>query len=171
MPEIGDIGLMRIHGATGLGIRIAQWLGGKGFADYEHSVICVSLDPTQNKAQVLEAEPGGARLTWYDDYVVMWCGFAYGLGPATQVSLVDWALTYVGTPYSFLDYAALVLHRFRLPVPFLKRYIADTRHMICSQMVDQVYQDCGIQLFADHRWPGYVTPGDLYQLERSRAHL
>jgi hypothetical protein len=38
--------------------------------------------------------------------------------------------------------------------------------MICSQLVDQCYQDAGVHLFADGRWPGDVTPADLYRLIR-----
>ncbi len=35
--------------------------------------------------------------------------------------------------------------------------------MICSQLVDQSYQDAGVHLFSDGRWSGYVTPGALFE--------
>ncbi|MGW9433129.1 hypothetical protein ACWHA1_35035 [Streptomyces decoyicus] len=74
------------------------------------------------------------------------------------------ATRYVGVPYSFLDYLAIATHRFHLPVPGLRRYVASTRHMICSQLVDRCYLDAGVHLFADGRWPGYVTPMALHHL-------
>jgi hypothetical protein len=67
-------------------------------------------------------------------------------------------------PYSFLDYAALAAHRWHIPTPGLKRFVGDTGHMICSQLVDQAAADGGWRLFDDQRWPGFVTPGALWQL-------
>ncbi len=43
-------------------------------------------------------------------------------------------------------------------------YVASSKHMICSQLVDFVYMQSGIHLFNDGRWPGYVTPADLASL-------
>jgi hypothetical protein len=60
-----------------------------------------------------------------------------------------------------LDYLALVAHRLHIPAPGLRQFIADTGHMICSQLVDEVYRRAGLIMFGDGRWPGYVTPGGL----------
>jgi hypothetical protein len=71
---------------------------------------------------------------------------------------------YVGVGYSFLDYAAIAAHRFRLPIPWLRKYVASSKHLICSALVDKCLQDAGVQLWDDGRWNGYVTPADLAAL-------
>ena len=75
-----------------------------------------------------------------------------------------------GTRYSFLDYDALAMHRLGIYVPGLRGYIADSRHMICSQLCDRAYDLGGVHLF-DNRWEGYVTPGDLYVLDKRQSVL
>lgn len=116
--------------------------------------------------RLLEAEPGGARiepLTAYDGTPVRYV-CPEGLTDQQRTAICAAATAYVGVPYSFLDYLAIAAHRFHLPLPGLRRYVAATRHMICSQLVDQAHQDAGVHLFADHRWPGYVTPMALHNL-------
>ncbi|AEW92784.1 MULTISPECIES: C40 family peptidase [Streptomycetaceae] len=159
-PVPGDIGLTTISGAVGKLIRLGQWLNGNGFGDYEHAFVVLPGE------RILEAEPGGARvrpLTAYDGAVVRYV-YPPGLTDEQRTAVCAAARAYVGVPYSFLDYLAIALHRFRLWVPGLRRYIAGTGHMICSQLADQCYQDAGVRLFADGRWPGYVTPMALYDL-------
>lgn len=159
-PLPGDIGLTQISGVTGRLIRFGQWINGDGFADYEHAFLVLPGD------RLLEAEPGGARirqLTEYDGSDVLYV-CPKRLTEQQRGGICAAADRYVGVPYSFLDYAAIATHRFHLPVPGLRRYVASTRHMICSQLVDQCYQDAGVHLFADGRWPGYVTPMALYTL-------
>jgi hypothetical protein len=76
-----------------------------------------------------------------------------------------------GVGYSFLDYDAIAAHRLHLPVPGLRAYIGSTGHLICSQLCDQAYADVGAHLYADGRWPGYVTPLDLWNADQAlRAH-
>ncbi|MFJ3950369.1 hypothetical protein SLV14_000582 [Streptomyces sp. Je 1-4] len=159
-PLPGDIGLTQISGITGRLIRLGQWINGDGFADYQHAFLVLPDD------RLLEAQPGGARikpLSAYDGSSVLYV-CPEGLTEQQRTALCAAATTYVGVPYSFLDYLAIAAHRFHLPLPGLRRYVASTRHMICSQLVDQVYQDAGIHLFADGRWSGYVTPMALYNL-------
>ncbi|MCK7624993.1 hypothetical protein MUU72_18080 [Streptomyces sp. RS10V-4] len=159
-PLPGDIGLTQISGVTGRLIRFGQWINGDGFADYEHAFLVLPGD------RLLEAEPGGARIRSLSAYhgsdVLYVC--PKGLTEQQRERICAASDRYVGVPYSFLDYLAIATHRFRLPVPGLRRYVASTRHMICSQLVDQCYQDAGVHLFADGRWPGYVTPMALYTL-------
>ena len=165
------IGLTSISGDVGKLIETGQWLDGTGFRQWEHAFISVG------NGLIVEAEPGGARVREYTEYqVIYWCHGLYSLGTAAQMEATeDAAKSYVGVPYSFLDYFALAAHRLHLPVPFLREYIASTKHMICSQLVDQCYTDAGITIFTDGRWAGYVTPGDLYvrdlQIEASRGSL
>lgn len=162
-PNPGDIGLVRIDGAVGKGIRFAQWLNGDGFKDYEHSFTYVGI------GQIIEAEPGGARLAplaQYADRPVVWlrCPPQYG------DAVADAARELFGTPYSFLDYQALAMHRFHIPVPGLRRFIANSGHMICSQLCDHAAMTGGWHIFDDGRWEGYVTPGDIYrEAERQKS--
>ncbi|MEV0372938.1 hypothetical protein AB0I10_24460 [Streptomyces sp. NPDC050636] len=159
-PLPGDIGLTQISGITGRLIRLGQWLNGDGFADYQHAFLVLPDD------RLLEAVPGGARVRPLAQYtganVLYVC--PERLTEQQRTAICDAATRYVGVPYSFLDYLAIAAHRFHIPLPGLRRYIASTRHMICSQLVDQCYLDAGVHLFADGRWPGYVTPMALYEL-------
>ncbi len=151
-------------GRVGRLIRIGQWLNGDGFADYEHAFVYVG------DGDLVQAEPGGAvlaPLTDYDGRPTLWSTGHIPLDDEQRRAVVAAARGYLGVPYSMTDYLALAAHRFRLPVsPLVKDYVADTRHMICSQLVDQCYRDAGVRLFTDARWPGYVTPADLAGLLR-----
>lgn len=164
MVEPGCMGLLRIPGPVGLGIRAGQWALGEGFKDLEHAVIVTSVH--DDTITAMEARPGGAGtvvwahgdgddITWLKPPEITW---------VQRQRVVQAAYDCMHVPYSFLDYAAIALHRFGVPAPRLRDYIADTHHMICSQMVDYCYQQAGIQLFDDGRWNGYVTPADLWQL-------
>ncbi|MDH6141138.1 hypothetical protein P3T35_003151 [Kitasatospora sp. GP30] len=165
-PRPGDIGLTSITGTVGWLIRLGQWLNGDGFAPYEHAFIVIG--PGADGRQCLvEAQPGGARIGLLDEFSDRHVEYVApaGLTDAQRVRIVHAAvfLAVARTPYSFLDYLALAAHRFRLPIPGLRRYVADSGHLICSQLADEAYRRAGVQLFADGRWPGYITPADLWQ--------
>jgi cell wall-associated NlpC family hydrolase len=164
-PQPGDFGLTQIHGRVGKLIRAGQWLNGDGFFDYEHAFVYVG------EGQVIEAEPGGARLaslTEYNVSAVLWSTGAIGTTEAQRASIVAAARGYIGTPYSFLDYASLAAKRLHLWAPGLHSYVRSSGHMICSQLVAKCYFDAGCALFPG--WTGDVTPGDLCNLVRSKAH-
>lgn len=156
----GRIGLTQIHGRVGLGIRVGQFLNGSGFEDFEHAYMDLG-DGTG-----IEAEPGGARifpLDKYDPKHVHWCDGIYARTPMQfRNAIAAEARKLEHVPYSFLDYDALVLHRLGLDAKFLKHYIEDSGHLICSQLVDLASTRGGHQIFTDGRWSGFVTPGDLY---------
>jgi hypothetical protein len=161
VPQLGDIGLVKIQGCVGTGIRIGQWLNGDGFEDFEHAFVVTFHDG------LVEAMPDGARnvgLDRYDGQTVRYlrCPEKY------QDQVARAALHLVGTPYSFLDYASLALHRFHVPAPHLRAYIRSTGHMICSQLADEAAKRGGWHLFDDGRWSGDVTPGDLNGLWREQ---
>jgi hypothetical protein len=166
-PQPGDIGLTQIHGGVGLGIRIGQWLNGDGFADYEHAFVVVGEVDGYDGPQLIEAEPGGARqmpLVTYDADRV-----AYLHCPESDRDAVAAAaLELIGTPYSFLDYGSLALHRLHIPAPLLRRYIRSSGHEICSQLADLAACRGGWHLYTDGRWPQDVTPGDLRLLVRKQ---
>lgn len=158
-PRPGDFGLTAITGNVGRLIRLGLWLNGDGFGDYQHAVIALS------NGELIEAEPGpdGARIRPQSEYAntnIVWSDW-----PLTEQQRADAdreGRALEGIRYSWLDYFALVLHRFHIPFPGLRRYIESTKHGICSQQVDLISQRAKIELFADNRWCGYVTPGSLY---------
>jgi hypothetical protein len=159
-PHAGDIGLVVMRGDLGRLIRVGQWLDGDGFENYEHAFVYLGDE------SLVEAEPGGARRepsTKYDSFDVV----RLECPPQCRAAVVEAARELIGTPYSFLDYAALATHRLHVPAPGLRHYIGDTGHLICSQLADEAARRGGWHLFDDNRWPGYVTPGALFQLARA----
>lgn len=154
MPEPGDIGVVCIKGNVGLLIRIGQWLNGSGFKNYEHAFVYLGHD------NVVEGQPEGARLgklSKYDSVLWLHCPAQFRLGVAKA------ALGFLGTPYSWADYFALAavrLHLFPLNI-LLRRYVASSGHMICSQLADQAARKGGWHIFTDGRPSEDVTPADL----------
>lgn len=161
-PQAGWIGLTQIDGPVGLGIRIGQALNGDGFEDFEHVVVSTDAPAGEAGLWIVEAEPGGAVHVplHYDLNRMFWLR-----PPSPEVGqrVAAAAITLVDTPYSFLDYDALAMHRLHVPVPGLRHYIQDTGHMICSQLADEAARRGGWQLFDDQRWSGYVTPGAIWE--------
>lgn len=157
----GDIGVTSISGGVGKLITVGEWLNGNKDDKYDHAFIYVG------NGQVVEAEPGkqgawlGNVVNYMDGRPLAFSTGKLSVDPSVSLEIVNIALSLVGTPYSFLDYLAIAAHRFHLPVPGLKSYIASSKHMICSQLCDYVYQQAGIKLFTDGRWDGYVTPAAL----------
>lgn len=155
-PQPGDIGLVAIPGVGGPLIRFGQWLAGDGWTKYQHAYVYVG------DGKIVEAMPGGARMVDLslrygdpDKIKYLKCPPQYGEEVAQK------AISFLGVPYSALDYVAIGIHRFRIPAPHLQQFIQDRKHQICSQLADSAAVDGGWHIFADGRWPGYVTPNDL----------
>lgn len=155
-PQPGDFGLVSIAGGVGKLIRFGQWLNGDGFHDYEHAFIYIG------DGKIVEAEPGGAcisDLSEYDGRVILW---STGLIPLTDVQrkgIVETAIQWVGTPYSFLDYLAIGMYRLGITAFGISDRVISSQHMICSQLVAQDYEVHGSPLT---EYPPYlVTPGRL----------
>jgi hypothetical protein len=163
-PKPGDIGITRISGWGGLGIRAAQWLDGCGFADFEHAYVVTEAATTWRRVMIVEAMPGGAVqvFNWHrpEETVYLRCPDEF------RESVVDAAVSFAikHTPYSELDYLAQAAHRLHIPAPHLKAYIESSGSMICSQLADRAASLGGWHLFDDGRWDGYVPPCNLYQL-------
>jgi hypothetical protein len=158
-PQPGDFGLLAGNNTVGRLIRIGEYLNGDGFSKYSHAFVLLD-DYT-----IIEAEPGGARIRPMSEYLatdVKWS--SWSLTPDQRRLIVERARETLGVPYSFLDYGAIAAHRFHLPVPWLRAYVASSKHMICSQSVDEIYRRAGVQMFDDNRWPGYVSPAELEQV-------
>ena len=158
-PLPGDIGLYRIPGIGGFLIGLGQLLLNDG-SRYTHAFIVV------DDFRAIAAQPSGAR---YDYLEQCYPEAVYSTGklPLTdeqRVQIVAEATKLLGpppTPYSWLDYVAIGLHRFHIRLGFIERYVQDSGHMICSQLVDEVYKRAGVHLFSDGRLPQDVTPGDI----------
>lgn len=160
-PQPGDFAVTTVRGQVGFLISLGEWLNGSRFGHWDHAFIYVG------DGQLVEAEPGGARLAGLDEYAdrpLAWSTGHVELTDTQRTAIVAAARGYIGTGYSAADYFAIAAHRFRLPVPWLRRFVASSKHLICSALVDKVYQDAGVQLFRDSRWDGYVTPADLAAL-------
>lgn len=158
-PKPADFGLVRIPGAGGRIIRALQFANGDGYADLEHAFLVLD-----NETQ-LEAQPGGAIISPRSKYAHS--EVVYSSWPLTdeqRTNIVTRARPLEGVGYADLDYVALTAHRLHIPAPGLRRLIANSKRLICSQLVDRAYLLGGVQLFDDGRWEGYVSPGMLRQV-------
>lgn len=113
-----------------------------------------------DNGSVLQAEPHGAEIvTWTPAPGTL---ISTGLWPALDPeSVTHLAAELTGTPYSWLDYAQLALHRMGRNTDKLQAEIKNSGHMMCSQLVDRFQMDLGVHLFDDDRWEGDVMPLDL----------
>lgn len=158
-PQPGDYFLTQIGGTLGLVIRILQGLTGD-WSRYTHAGIVLD-DET-----VIAAQPGGARIDPLRSvFNIRSRNVAFSandwLSDEDRAEIVARARALEGTPYNFLDYVLLALLAFGIKPEWLRRRVHDTGHLICSQLVDEVYAEVGVELFADDRLSGDVTPGDL----------
>jgi hypothetical protein len=158
----GLIGLVPVAGEVGRLIRFGQWLNGNGWGLYQHAFMALP------GGLILEAEPGGARIVPLHYTDVYWCHGLYRLLPphTTETEIAHIGESMKGIKYSFLDYLALSARRLHIEDPALRRYIANTGHEICSQLDDDFYLRLGAHIFMDGRWPGDVTPMDLYNRDQ-----
>jgi uncharacterized protein YycO len=161
-PKPGDFGLTKIGGILGFFVSLGQHLAGDS-SKYTHAFIVLDNE------YIIAAQPGGARLDKLIDYKNKAIYSNLDLTPQQRSAIVDHARGCEGIPYSYLDYLAIALARFGIKPKWLKKFIANKGHMICSQMVDEAYRKAGIHLFKDDRLPQEVTPGDLlYVLVREQ---
>jgi hypothetical protein len=177
LPVPGDFCCLPISGAVGFGIEVGQWLDGDKFQPYDHAEIfigqpdaggphgyTVSAYPDRRGRLPLPCPPGELPGS-------LWSSGIISLAGTQRCDIIRWCQEHTAVGYSFADYAALVAHMARLPVPGLRSFIARSDRLICSQYVDTAYAQAGVHLFDDDRWPGYVKPGDLAGLLQSRLDL
>lgn len=182
----GSFGLSVIGGKPGFWVHIGQTLAGD-HSKYSHAFMVV------DKGQIVEAMPQGARVyplqqraddrggvvitdapvqTALRTFDTAFPGAEYAdmrrvYERRLRDRIVEVARSLEGTPYNFADYLYLALATLGFRAKWLKRRIESTSNLICSQLVDEVYRECGIHLFDDDRLPLDVTPGDL---DRWRRH-
>ncbi|AWN05283.1 peptidase [Streptomyces phage Ibantik] len=158
-PMVGDFGLTKISGLAGAFVSFGQWFVGD-FAPVQHALVYVG------DGMVVQAMPSGAELIRLEDAspVVKWSTGLIHLTDEKREEIADEAYGLVGTPYSFLDYVSIALERLGIRPRWVLERVAGSERLICSQLVTLAYERAGVQLFSDGRFPGDVTPGDLYLL-------
>lgn len=152
-PRPGSMGVVRTHGWAAFGIRLFT------FSRYNHAVVCVSDN------HLVEAQPSGAvlnNLHTYDGNVEWWETQPVSDGVAQAIA--NRAIDQLGKPYGWLDLIALGLNNLGFHNKRVLRRLARTDRLICSQLVDYANLLAGVQLYADGRSPGAVSPGDLAEL-------
>ena len=146
----GDFGVARTDTFLGFLIRLFT------FSHWNHAFI------DMGKGWCVEATMEGAKLRTmtYKDMRLS----PQALSWEQRLRISDAALGVLGTPYGFADILALALLRLHIRPVWLRREVARTDRLICSQLVDVVYRRAGVSLFKDGRSPENVTPGDLSKL-------
>jgi hypothetical protein len=160
-PEPGTLVFAHIAGLVGVAIWAAQWLGApwraKRFAYWTHVAVYVG------GGRVLEGMPHGARFSSYDYQPTAWSTLPLTAGQ--RVDVVALAAGYEHTPYSYLDYVALVAVKLGWPHGGrIAAYVEASGHMICSALCDDILTRAGFHPFADHRLHQSVAPAELAAL-------
>jgi hypothetical protein len=174
-PQPGDFRIVPVPGVTGLGISVGQFLNGERFARHDHAEVYLGNPPSLEAAEfgwTASAYPNRIGLRKLDvapgseaDSGSVWSTGRIELMFEQRQGIVEWCLEHPDTPYGWLDYAALTLHRLGMNDPGLRRRIAAEGSRICSQYVDAAWNLGGdVHLFTDGRWEGYVTPEALAAL-------
>jgi len=161
-PLPGDFGLTKVRGIAGAFINFGQWFVGD-FAPVQHALVYVG------NGMVVQAMPSGAELIPLSEAspVVKWSSGLIPLKSYQRLMICTEAYCLVGTPYSFLDYVSIALERLGVRPKLIRDYVASTGHLICSQLVELVYERAGVDLLPG-TFPGDVTPGDLYRLLKEK---
>lgn len=154
IPKPGDMGFSMIEGMLGFWVGLAQYLNGDG-SKWSH--VFVVLDDNT----VMEAMPGGARITPIEEYTGKAVFIDWELTDAQRAVIVEEAKKLVGTKYGFIDYFAMALARLNIRPQWIVRYVLNSNRLICSALADMVYNKAGVKLFSDGRMWHDVTPGDL----------
>jgi hypothetical protein len=162
-----------------IGVRIGQLIMGEtGYPQHVAVVVEGNQDHYTVPAnpRIVQAMPRGAEEIeigpehFTDEYVYVRPAYLPGMEldvpsrDTQQGAMVAHnARAYVGTPYSFLDYAAIAGLHFGIKNGPIRRYVRSSGHMICSQLADQALTDAGWHTFSDGRLPQDVTPAALYR--------
>lgn len=169
-----------ISGKTGFWVRKGQNIVESRKTHYTHAFLVLDNN------EVIEAEPGGAKITPLSHYLTGDVLFSDApiqeylaspvtwLYPETEESVrervVDIGRGLKDTPYNYLDYLAIGLEHFGVRPKLVLNRVRRQDRLICSQLVDFVYNMAGIHLFNDGRVPQDVTPADLEQWVRDNDH-
>lgn len=168
----GDLGLVRMCGAGGVAIGVAEWLdevaqGHWRKADrdslYRHVFVVESVDG--NVVHAVEGWPGGARRNTYrlDDATILWSSGRVDLTDAQRATIVAWAVEHLGAGYSWLDFACQAAMNLRVPLAgrWLERRVIKSGHYLCSAYGMAAYHAAAAELWSPPRWCGAVAPSDI----------
>lgn len=178
----GDFCCVPVSGAAGVLIGLGERLNGDAFSRYRHAEFYIPAEHAYGftlpageapHGYTFGAYPEGARLKTLPCPAAslpgaLWSSGALQLTAHQRIMIISACRSLEGTPYGWLDYVALALHRLGVPAPGLRAFIGGTRSMMCSQVIDAVELRAGVHLFTDGRWPGYVTPAELAGFIESR---
>jgi hypothetical protein len=177
-PIPGSFGLAVISGKTGKLVRWGQNIVEGRETHFTHAFLVL------DNQQVIEAEPGGAQINSIDRYLdgdVLFSDAPIRNEVARAKALYDHPLVndvyeerlrervvdmgrgLKGIPYNYLDYLAIGLEHFHIRPKLVTNRVRRQDRLICSQLVDFIYNFAGIHLFNDGRLPQDVTPADLEQ--------
>jgi hypothetical protein len=178
----GDIGFSNITGAAGALVWLGQHLlaasePDEGKIKHVFMVTEPLSDTGGHGPWIVQAMPHGAEEIeigqeyWTDDFVYVRPDYADQVNPfrpGIEYRSQGWraanaARKYLDTPYSFLDYAAILGLHMGIKNGPIRRYVTTSKHMICSQLVDQALSDAGFHVFDDGRLPQDVMPIELYR--------
>jgi hypothetical protein len=136
-----------------------------GQPGYPHHVGVVVECTSGMGAHLVQAMPKGAEEVFLgdrydgDDYTFLRPAYEEGQGEVVARA----ARAYVGTPYSFADYVAILGVHLGIKHGLVRRYVTTSKHQICSQLADQAMSDARFHVFTDGRLPQDVTPGALFE--------
>lgn len=155
----GQVGLVPKDGGWASGV--VAWASR---SNWTHVVIAIS------ETECVSAEPGGARIrsnTYYPGTV--WSRFP--MRPSQRRRIVRYARSRLGTPYAWGDYWAvgIALMCNSWSPEWLRSIVADTKRLLCSQLVDLALQAGGIHVFHDYRPAGAVIPASFGKVFVSRG--
>lgn len=168
----GDIMFGPIGGAVGVLVGAGQLILGdatpRSWKVRHVGVVTQSIGngPGDRIVKLVQAMPSGAEeITlgpehWTRDHVYIRPAYDFNLDSAFITARA--ARSYIGTPYSFLDYVALAGLHLGIRNGPVRRYVTSSKHMICSQLADQAMSDAGHHVFTDGRLPQDVTPAELF---------
>lgn len=162
--------LSTIDGRTGAFVRLGQLLMGASRADskWSHSAL---VGP---RGTVYEAMPAGMQQnslqTYLDDLAagdeVMFINVPLTPQQRINVQRAADGMVRNGIGYSFSSYLYLALKRLGLNSKWLRRRIADSSNVICSQACDVVLNRAGWKTFDDGRSYLDIIPSDYVKLLR-----
>lgn len=148
----GDFGVTETSGFGSWVIRVVTR------SKYNHAFVVVGA------GQCIEGEPGGARYNKLANYPHAVYSSLPLTGPQ-RAAIVAWATAHLGTPYSWLDDLEIgLVDLFGWAPKWMRKRLASTSTLMCSQFVDAAYTAAGVPLFKDGRPAGGVSPGDLAKL-------
>lgn len=182
--QLGDYGVVRSVGdwRETLAARFVRF-GTR--AKVNHAVVYVGPVAGYTKPQIVETNPGGAKLADWDKYGRnIWWSTGDLPGhctptPEQGAQIARNAISMLGTPYGLIDILIIALAQSRSggfikpgkPLgqqPWIVRRYMSSNHLICSQLVDRAFAEAGVHLF--EAWiQCLVSPGDLWRLLLSTA--